>query len=109
MISRSGREFETEHVVDEDLAVEVGFLEAVGRRIEIAFRRMLFDAERIEIGVQMAARAVGADQHDGLHRVAGRLQHLLGRERDALIGRLAVDLVADAACRRGSSRRRARP
>ena len=30
------------------------------------------EAERIEVGVQMAAHAVGADHHQGPHAVAGR-------------------------------------
>ena len=32
--------------------------------------------ERIEIGMQMAAHAIGADQHDGADGIAGRLQHV---------------------------------
>ncbi|EGE56100.1 hypothetical protein RHECNPAF_750063 [Rhizobium etli CNPAF512] len=72
-----GRVFKAEHVVDKDLAVVVGSGEAV------IFRRQLMivvdgsgDAERIELGVQMAAHAIGADHHDGADRIACRLQHV---------------------------------
>ena len=40
MISRSVREFEAEHLVEEDLAVEVGLGEAVGARIELLLVRL---------------------------------------------------------------------
>ena len=68
--------FETEHVVEEDLAVEIGFDEAVGTRIELFAVARRFDAERIELGVEMTAHAVGADQHQRANRVARRLVHV---------------------------------
>ena len=58
-----GRVFEAEHVVDEDLAVVVGLGEAVGRRMQLLVVLLRLEAERIEVGVQMAAHAVGADHH----------------------------------------------
>src|SRR5437660_7959989 len=51
--------FEPEHVIEEDLAVEIGFGEAVGARIELLAVARGFDAERVEVGVEMAAHAVG--------------------------------------------------
>ena len=66
-----GREFEAEHVVDEDLAVVVGLDEAVGRRMELLVVLLRLEAERIEVGVQVAAHAEGADHHDRADRVAG--------------------------------------
>ena len=51
------REFEAEHLVEENLAVEIGFREAIGLRIEFGFVRLDLDAERIELGVEMAADA----------------------------------------------------
>ena len=65
--------FETDDVIEEDLAIVVGIGEAVGARIELLVILLAFDAQRIEIGVEVAAHAVGADQHQGAHRIAGRL------------------------------------
>ena len=63
--------FEAEHVVEEDLAVEIGLGEAIGARIELFAIALRLDAERIELGVEMTAHAVGADQHQGADRVRG--------------------------------------
>src|SRR5205809_1934048 len=76
--------FEAEHVVEEDLAVEIGFGEAIGARIELFAIALRLDAERIELGVEMTAHAVGADQHQGADRIAGRLVDVGGRELSAL-------------------------
>ena len=54
-----GAELEPEHVVEEDLAVEVGVAEAVGARIEFSSR---LEAERIEVA-EMHRASVGANQH----------------------------------------------
>ena len=61
-------------------AVVVGFLEAVGRGMQLLVVSLRLEAERVEIGVEMAAHAVGADHHQRAHRVAGRPANLiLGR------------------------------
>src|SRR6266850_4960871 len=57
--------FEAEHVVEEDLAVEVSLAEAISARIEFFAIARRLDAERIELGVKMTADAVGTDQHQG--------------------------------------------
>ena len=98
-----GRVFEAEHVVDEDLAVVVGLGEAVGRRMQLLVVLLRLEAERIEVGVQMAAHAEGADHHDRAHRVAGGALDLAfarrrGRRR---LGGLGADLVAERLLRRG--------
>ena len=46
-----GRIFEPEHVIDEDLAVVVGLLEAVGRGMQLLVVPLRLEAERIEVGV----------------------------------------------------------
>ena len=80
-----GRIFETENVIDENLAVVIAFLEAVGlRRKLVVILNGAGDAERVELGVQVAAHAVGADHHDGANAVTGRLKHF-GRA-DSLAG-----------------------
>ena len=88
-------EFEPEHVVEENLAVEVGFGEAVGARIELLVVLARLEAERIEIGVEVAADAIGADQHQRADRVARRLLHVGRRQLDAGALRLRAHLVAD--------------
>ncbi len=87
--------FEAEHVVEEDLAVEIGFGKAVGARIELFAIALRLDAERIEFSVEMPAHAVGADQHQGADRVAGRLVDVGGRRLDPLGLRLGGKLGAD--------------
>ena len=72
------REFEPEHLVEEDRAIHVGFGEAVGARVELFLVVARLEPERIEIGVEMAARAVGADQHQRVDRIARRLLHVFG-------------------------------
>ena len=78
-----GRELEAEHLVEEDRAVHVGFAEAVGARIEVGLVVARLEPERIEIGVEMAARPIGADQHQRMNRIARRLLHVLGGKLDA--------------------------
>ncbi len=58
-----GAEFEAEHLVEEDRPIEIGVREAVSSRIELVLGLGRFERERIEIGVEMPARAIGADQH----------------------------------------------
>src|SRR5689334_5703460 len=55
--------FEAEHVVEEDLAVEISLSKAIGARVEFLAVARRLDAERIELGVEMTAHPVGADQH----------------------------------------------
>ena len=88
-------ELEPEHAVEEDLAVVVGVREAIGARIELLLVPARLEPERVEIGVEMAARPVGADQHQGANRITRRLLHVGGRELDAARLRARLDLVAD--------------
>src|SRR5262249_42800811 len=62
-------EFEAEHAVEKDLAVVVRFGEAVGARIEILLVMVRLETERVEIGVEVPARAIGANQHQGVDRI----------------------------------------
>src|SRR3546814_8928620 len=61
----SGGLLQPQHLVDEDRAVHVGFGEAVGLGVELGMRLDRLEAERVEIGFQVAAHAVGPDQHEG--------------------------------------------
>ena len=88
-------EFEAEHLVEEDPAVEIGFAEAVAARIEFLLVLRRFEAERIEIGVEMPARTIGADQHQRPHRIAGRPFDIGGGKLDASRLRLRLHLAAD--------------
>src|SRR3954470_3774395 len=61
--------FEAEHVVEEDLAVEISLREAIGARVEFFAVTLRLDAERIELGVEMAAHPIGPDQHQRANRI----------------------------------------
>ena len=90
-----GAEFEAEHLVEENRAIEIGVAESIGVRIEFLLVLRRLEAERIEVGVEMSARAIGADQHQRPHRVARRPLDIRGGQLDALRLRLRLDLGAD--------------
>src|SRR5450631_685281 len=48
-----GRVFQAQHMIEEDLAVEIALREAVGTRIEFFAVARRFDPERIEFGVEI--------------------------------------------------------
>src|ERR1700761_6536931 len=81
--------FEAQHVIEENLAVEIGLGEAVGARVELFAIARRLDAERIELGVEMAAHAVGADQHQRADGIPRRLVQL-GRSDFAALCRSLV-------------------
>ncbi len=93
----NGREFEPEDVVDEDLSPVVGLGETIGGRVEVVFRFRRLEAERVEIGVEMAAHAVGADHHDRADRVPRRLLDARVADLGAARGRRLPDLLAEGA------------
>ena len=68
--------------VGEELAVEVPDREAVGGRVELARRERLLPAQRVEVGDQVAAHAVDADQLGD--------RHLLGEHRLFAVDRVGV-------------------
>src|ERR1039458_6554960 len=88
-----GRKFEPEHLVEENPAVEIGFGETVGARVEFFFVLFRLEPERIELGVEMAAHAVGADQHQRVDGIARRLLHLGRGNLDALALRQVTELA----------------
>ena len=72
--------FEAERAADIDRPVEVGLGEAVGLRLELGMLAPRDELERIELGDEMAARAIGADQHAQADRVALSGDELLLRQ-----------------------------
>ncbi len=88
-----GRELEAEHVVDEDRPVHVGFGEAVGGRRQLLVG-VADEAERVELGVVVAAHPEGADHHDGANRIARGLLDVGPRNVGAGLLRLLGDLLA---------------
>ena len=60
---------EAELAAEEDMAVEVGFAEAVGARLELGVARNRLQAERVEARGEVGAGAVGVDQRHRLDRV----------------------------------------
>ena len=75
--------FPPQHVVDEDRLVQVGIGEAVGSVVQLGMRRRHHQAERIEARLEMAAHAVGADQHQRAQAGDGGGAHLLVGQRNA--------------------------
>ena len=90
-----GRVFQAQHMIEEDLAVEIGLLEAVGARIEFLAIARRLDPERVELGVEVAAHAVGPDQHQGAHGIARRLMDVGRRQLGSLGLRLGGKPGAD--------------
>ena len=62
-----------EDVVEKNLAVEVALGKAVAAVVELGVRPALVQAERVEIGFEMAAHPIGADQLQRADRIRGRL------------------------------------
>src|SRR5262249_21466412 len=50
-------EFKPEHAVEKDLAVVIGFREAIGARVEIFLVVMRLQPKRVEIGIEVPARS----------------------------------------------------
>ena len=88
-------ELQPQNHVEKDLAVHVGLGEAVGARVEILFVMVRLEAERVEIGIEMTARPIGTDQHQGVDGVAGRLLDGGGRKFDSGGLRSRLHLVAE--------------
>ena len=95
-----GRRLETEHAVDEDRPVEVGIREAVGLGLELAVHLAVGEAERIEIGGEMAHDAVGADQHQRADRILRGAQRGGRRHLESEHVRALLQVVAERALRR---------
>src|SRR6185437_10975188 len=88
-------EFESQNVVEKNPPVEIGLAEAVRAGLKLLLALGRFESERIELGVEMTARPVGADQHQGPDRIARWALNLRGRQVDAARLRLLLDLGAD--------------
>ena len=87
------RDLKAQHVVDEDRPVHVRGGEAVGRRVKLAQGRHLAHPQRVEVGVQVPADAIGADQHDRPDAVQHGALKLFVRQRHALFVGLGGDLL----------------
>jgi hypothetical protein len=57
------RLLEPEHVVEEEFAVEVGLGEPVGLGVQLWMVLVAGEPQRVEIGEQVSADAIGANQH----------------------------------------------
>src|SRR6516162_1109914 len=94
-------EFKPQHIVEKNPAVEVGLAEAIRARIKLLFVLRRFEPERIEIGMEVPARPISADEHQGPDRIAGGALDLDGGDFHTAGLRLRLELAAD----RRSSRR----
>ena len=75
---------QAQHVVEEELAIEVGLGEAVAFGVQFRVVLAAGEAERIEIGEQVPAHPVGADQHDHPEMVDDQPAGALAAEVDHL-------------------------
>src|SRR5438067_12294855 len=87
-----GRSLETEHAADEDRPVEVSVGEAVPRGGQVGRYFAAREAERIKVGGEVPADAVGADQHHGADAVLGGAADLV-RARSGGSGALRYRLL----------------
>src|SRR5690349_15117589 len=88
------RKFKPKDLVEINLAVHVGFGEAVRARIEFFLILFSFEIERIELGMKVATHAVSANEHERMNGVARCLHDIIGRKRDALGLRRGRDFFA---------------
>src|SRR5512137_2544421 len=89
------REFEAKHLVEENLAIKIGFREAIRAWVELLLIFLRLERKWIELCVEVATDAVGADQHQRVDGVARRLHHVGGGKRDALRLRGRKNHLAD--------------
>src|SRR5215468_9008841 len=90
----------SQQVVDVDRPLQVAFGEAVSARIELRVALARLQVERIEAGLEVAADAIGADQHARADGVLGRRLHRLDagqprRDRSRGCGSRAVAVYDD--------------
>ena len=105
---------EAERAADPDRPVEIASAEAVIVGREVGRNVAPREAERIEVGGEVAAHAIGADQHHRADAVVGGAADLVGAgaRGSGLLGdrRLALSRSSPASDRgRGSARRAPRP
>ena len=86
--------FKSEHFVEKNRPVEIGLAEAIGRGVKFLLVVRRLQGERIEVGVEMPAGAIGANEHQRPHRVPGRALDIGGGKLDAFALRLRLHLAA---------------
>ena len=114
------RRLVAEHAVDENRPVHVGFAEPVGQGVELRMGDLRRQAEGVEIGFQMAAYPIGANQHERPDRIERGVADIFGAQGpvagDALCNRdhaalrravAAVDGDAAIDCEAGETRHEA--
>ena len=74
------RRFQAEGVVDEDRPIHGAVVEAIGLGIELGMLTDRCEAERVQVGLQMATHPVGTDHHQRADRIQCRLAGMLGRD-----------------------------
>ncbi len=69
---------QAQDAVEEDRAIHVGGGEAIELRRQLRVLDRRLDAQRVEVGLQVAAHAIGADQHQGADGIVGGGAHVGG-------------------------------
>ena len=91
------RRAEAHDAIDEDRPIKVGFGKTVGFRQQLAMHAPIGEAERVEVGGEMADDAIGADQHQRADQILRCAQRRGGRHFETGDMRTPFDLVADRA------------
>ena len=74
---RNCRHVEAEIAIDEDFAVHVPVAEAIGGRREFRLAAGGVEAQRVELGGEVATHTIGTDHHDRVDRILHRTVHIL--------------------------------
>jgi hypothetical protein len=92
-----GAGLQAQDAVQEDRPIQVGAAEAVEFRRQFRIFDRLFDAQGVQIGLEVAAHAIAADQHQGADGIVGggadRLGRGLGRRGLGGCGRRGAGLL----------------
>ena len=86
--------FQPQNHVDKNRAVHIGIGEAVRGGVKFGVMAAFDNAQRVKVGGKMAANTVGADQHDGAHRIQHCAANLGVGQGNTLFSRLFADLLA---------------
>ena len=70
---------QAQHAVEVDRPVQIGAGEAIEFRRKFGVLDRLFNAQRVQVGLKMAAHAIGADQHQGADGIVCGGANGLGR------------------------------
>ena len=87
--------FQTEHIIDINLVIEIGGSEAVGCGVEFVMGGWRRKVQGIEVRDQVTVDAIGANKHQSAHGLARCPERLFAADFYALLLRFGADLAAN--------------